>query len=95
MPAALLFSKSNILKFIRPIPNSVLNCENHRTTKLVTSMRVGRSYLLKHKFKNSFQDTLNLICSCVSDVKSTSHYVFHCLLYNDKRRTLLSITKTL
>ena len=34
---------------------------------------------------NSFQDTLNPICSCGFDVESTSHYVPHCPMYNDER----------
>ena len=78
MPA--VFLKTNILKFIRPTPNSVLNCENHSTIKLVTSLCDGRSYLLEHKFKHSFQDTLNPVCSYVIDVKSTSHYFLRCLM---------------
>ena len=32
--------------------------------KLITKLRLGLSHLQFHKFKNSFQDTLNPICSC-------------------------------
>ena len=38
-------------------------------------MFVCLSHLSKHKFKHSFRDTLNPICSC--GFKSTSHYFLH------------------
>ena len=56
-------------------------------------LRVG--HLREHKLKHSFQDTLNPICSCGSDVESTSHYTLHCPIYNDKRHTLLSTIKNI
>ena len=48
------FFKSNILNFIRPSPNSVYNCHNHRER-----LRLGLSHLREHKFKYGSQDTLN------------------------------------
>ena len=84
-----------ILNFIRPTPNNVFNCENHRGIKLITRLRVGPSHLREHKFKHSFQDTLNPICSCGFDVESTSHYSLHFPMYNDKRYTLLSTIKSI
>ena len=56
-------------------------------------LRVGISHLRGHKFKHSFQDTLNPICSCGFDVESTFHYILHCSMYNDERYTLLSTIK--
>ena len=50
--------KSNILKFIRPSPNSVYNCHNPRGICLITRLRPGLSHLREHKFKHGFQDTL-------------------------------------
>ena len=87
--------KNNILKFIRATPN---NNENHRRIKLFIRVRVGLlrvGHLREHKLKHSFQDTLNPICSCGSDVESTSHYTLHCPIYNDKRHTLLSTIKNI
>ena len=52
-------------------------------------MCLGLSHLSEHKFKHSFQDTLN------PDVESTSHYVFHCPMYNDEKHTLLSTIKNI
>ena len=39
---------------------------------------------------NSFQDSLNLFCSCSVDIESTAHYLLHCPTYITERRTLLS-----
>ena len=47
------------------------------------------------KFKHSFQETLNLICSYSFGVESTFHYVFHCAVCNDERHTLLSTIKNI
>ena len=87
--------KNNILKLLRPTPNSIFNCENHRGFKLTTRLRVGLSLLREHKFKLSFQDTLNLICSCGFDDEQTSHYVLHCPMYNDESHTLLRTIKNI
>ena len=53
-------------------------------------MRVGLSHLCEHKFKHSFQDTLNPICNCGEDIETTSHYLLHCPDYLHERKTLLS-----
>ena len=45
---------------------------------------------LEHKFKHSFQDTLNPICNCGNDVESAIHFFLHCSLYRNERRTLLN-----
>ena len=49
--------------------------------------------MCEHKFRGSFQDTLNPISSCGFDVESTSHYVLHCPMYTDERHNLLSTIK--
>ena len=53
-------------------------------------MRVDLSNLCKHKFKHSFQDTLNPICSCGEDIETTSHYLLHCPDYLQQRMPLLN-----
>ena len=39
------------------------------------------SHLCEHKFKHSFQDKLNPLCSCIQ-VKSTSHYFLCCHFFD-------------
>ena len=82
--------KSNILKFIRPSSNSFFDCHNPIAIKYITRIRPGLSHVREHKFKHSFQDTLNPICNCGNDVESAIHFSLHCSLYSNERRTLLS-----
>ena len=63
--------KNSILKFIRPSPNKIFQCHNPKVIKLVTRLRLGLSHLREHKFKHSFQDTLNPLCSCGVDIATT------------------------
>ena len=62
---------------------------------LITRLPVGLSHWCEHKFKHSFQDVLYPIYSCGFDVESTSHYVPHCHMYNDKKNTLLGSTENI
>ena len=82
--------KKIILKFIRPSQNSVYNCHNPKGIKLLTRLRVGLSHLREHKFKLSFQDTLNPICTCGEDIETTSHYLLHCPDHLEERKTLVN-----
>ena len=79
--------KNSILKFIRPSPSNVFNCNNHKGIRLITRLRVGMSHLREHKFKHNFDDCLNPICSCGLDIESTSHFLLHCPTFNDERYT--------
>ena len=82
--------KKNILQFIRPSPNSIFNCHNPKGLKLLTRLRLSLSHLRDNKFKHSFQDSLNPICSCGTDVETTTHYLLHCSLFSDERLILIS-----
>ena len=51
---------------------------------------LGLSHLREHKFKHSFQDTLNLFCSCGLDVETNMHFLLYCPLFSYQRCTPLS-----
>ena len=51
---------------------------------------VGLSHLREHKSNYIFQDTLDLICNCGEDIKTLSHYLFHCPRYLQKTMTVLN-----
>ena len=87
-----IFRKS-ILKFIKPSANSLFNCHNPKGIKFITRLRLGLSHLREHKFKHSFQDSLNPFCSCGLDIESTAHFLLHCPMYITERHTLLSTIK--
>ena len=82
--------KNNILSFMRSKANSVLNCNNSKGLKFVTRLRLRLSLLREHKFKHSFQDSINPLWSCSLDVESTIHYFLQCPLFTIKRHTLLN-----
>ena len=66
------------------------NCRNPKGIKFITRLRLGLSHLREHKFKHSFQDSLNPFCSCGLDIESTAHFLLHCPTYITERRSLLS-----
>ena len=80
--------KTNILKFIRRSTNSVYNCHNPKGLKFITRLRL--SHLREHKFKHSFQDTINPLSSCKIDTGSTEQFLLHCPQFINERRTFLS-----
>ena len=43
-----------------------------------------------YKFKHSFQDSINPLCSGSLDVESTIHYFLHCPQFTIERHTLLN-----
>ena len=87
--------KTNILMFIQPSPNFVYSCHNPKCPKwlkLITRLRIQVSHLKKHKFKQSCQDKINLLCSCGINVKSTELFLLHCPQFINERYTLLNTT---
>ena len=82
--------KSRILKFIRPNPNSIFNCQNPKAIKYLSRIRLSLSHLREHKFKHSFRDTFNLICACGSDIETPCHYLIFYPIFDAERNTLLN-----
>ena len=82
--------RSSILKFIRPSPNSFYGCQNIMAIKLIIRLCLSLSHLREHKFKHSFQDTLNPLCNCGMDVESSTHFLLQCPSYINERCTLMS-----
>ena len=87
--------KNTILKFIRPSPNSVFECHNPSGIKFLTKLRLGLSHFCDHKFRHSFQDSLNPLCKCVAEVESTSHFLLHCPIYNNEMSSLRSTIRNI
>ena len=86
--------KKKILSFFRPSPKSTFNCHNPKGIKLLSRLRLGLNHLREHKFKYSFQDSLNSFCSCgKGEAETSSHYLLHCSNYSGKRLALLNTKK--
>ena len=84
-----------MLKFIRSKVNIIYNGHSPKAIRVIAKLRLGLSHLREHKFKHSFQDYLNPLCLCGNDIKTSSHFLFHCLNYLNKRMTFLNKLETL
>ena len=82
--------RCSILKLIRPSPNSFYDCQNIMGKKLVKRLCLGLSHLRKHKFIQSYQDTLKHFCKYGMDVESSAHFLLKCPPYINKRPILMS-----
>ena len=62
---------------------------------LLQDLRLSLSHLREHKFKHSFQDTINPLCKCGQDIESSTHCFLHCLFFINEKHTLLSTIRSL
>ena len=56
--------KSRLLRFVRPLENSVFTCHNPIGIKYVTRLMLGFSKLRYHKLKKTFLVDADPLCSC-------------------------------
>ena len=66
----------------------MFNVESGEGLKFLTRIRLGFSHLADHKFRHSFQDCVNLICSCGQEIENSTHFLLHCSNYHCARQTL-------
>ena len=50
--------------------------------QLLTSLRLRLSHLRKYKFRKTFQDTVNPLCSSGEAIEISSHYFRQCLIWH-------------
>ena len=81
--------KLSLLKFVRPVANSVFEINNPYGLKLLTRLRLGLSHLRYHKFRHNFQDCINPICVCGLEIEITTHFLHRCPLFQSARQSLL------
>ena len=85
VPLVLMFSKK-IVKVYQNIYKQCFYLPQLQGNQLL----LGLSHLREHKFKHSFQDTLNPFCSCGPDVETNMHFSLYCLLFSNQRCTISS-----
>ena len=61
---------------------------------MVTKLQLVLNHLRDHKFKHSFQDCLNPVCSSSNEVEASGHFLLHCLNYLHERETILDNVKS-
>ena len=67
--------KEIILSFIRPKENSVFAIHDTKGLKLLTRLRLNFSHLNEHKFRHGFKDTVDPMCKCGLETKTTIHFL--------------------
>lgn len=80
--------KSSLLKYIRPSPYSIFGTFHPIGIKYLTRLRLGLSHLREHKFKHNFQDSINPLCSCGTELESTEHFLLRCQIFALSRKRL-------
>ena len=90
---SVLIFKNLLLKFGRPIQNSIFKIHDPLGIKLLTRLRLGLSHLNEHRFRHNFQDCLNPLSSCSLEVESNIHFFLHCQHFIQSRQTLLDSVK--
>ena len=68
---------------------------NSQGIKFLTRLHFGLSHLYEHKFKHSFQDSLNPLCKCSIEGESTLHVLLHCPMYSNDRSSLLNTLRNI
>ena len=86
--------KESILKFIRSALSSIFQCHNLKVIKYFIRLQMNFSHFRDHKFKHSFQDTTNLLCTCGLEGK-TNHSILHCPYYENKHHILLASIRSI
>ena len=66
------------LAFVRPVGNSMYGIYDPFGVRLINRLRLGFSHLREHKFRQSFVDTVNPLCSCTLETESTEHFFLRC-----------------
>ena len=74
--------KKILFNFIRPSGSIIFNCDNLKEVK---------SHFCEQKFKYSFQDSLNPICSCGNEIETLAHFLLHRPNYSNERSTFLNV----
>ena len=78
-----------LLKFVRPVVNSIFDINDPYGLQLLTRLRLGLSYLHNHKFRHNFQECINAIGDCDLEIKTTTYFLIHCSLFQSIRQSVL------
>ena len=81
-------SVSAFKKLIEKKENSIFSIYDPLGVKLLTRLSLQFSHLNEHKFRHGFEDTINAICACGSEVETTEHFLLRYHLYSPQRLEL-------
>ena len=79
------FKKSIITE---KLENSLYNVHDPIGVKLLSRLRLQFTHLNEHKFRHGFNDTVNPMCPCGTDVETTEHFLLRCHCFSTQRSEL-------
>ena len=82
--------RQNLLRIIKPVPNSIFGACDSQGVKLLTRLRLGLSHLREHKFRHGFNDTIDPFCPCTMEIESVSHFYLRCHQFDIQRLSLMN-----
>ena len=53
------------------------------------------SHFCDHNFKHSFQDIINLLCTCSLEAEKRNHFILHYPYYENERHILLASIRSI
>ena len=68
--------------------NSLFSVHDPLGAKLLTHLRLKFSHLNEHNFIYGFNDSINPMCSCGTEVETTEHFLLRCHFYSTLRLEL-------
>ena len=86
--ASIVFKKVT-LNLISLEPSQGFTVGSSERSKFVTRKRLRMSHLADRKFRHSFQDYGNPICSCGQETETSNHFLLYCPTYQCARHTLV------
>ena len=79
---------------MRVVANSIFNFRNPKSLKLLSRLHLDLSHFGDHKFKHSFQDSLNPFNICrIGKIETCCYYLLHWSNYSTERLDLLNSIK--
>ena len=85
--------KSRLLSFIRRLGSNLYNVFDPIGLTFLTRLHLGFSHLNELRFRHSFPDCINPLCSCSLEIEDTSHYLLHCHHFSQYRIDLMNSVK--
>ena len=79
------FKKSIITE---KLENSLYNVNDPIGVKLLTRLRLQFIHLNEYKFRHGFNDTVNPMCPCGTDVETTENFLLRCSCFSTQKSEL-------
>ena len=80
--------KTSILSKITSKKNSLFSVHDPLGVTLLTRLRLKFSHLNERKFRHSFNNTIDPMCACGTEVETTKHFPMRCHFYSTLRLEL-------